>query len=438
MEDKKDNTIERWQQIFHFIKGYATKHKLRNTLIALSLAVQYHKDACRDGGEPYIIHPLMVTKNLILLNIEKTLRQWHQIKEDEIRQKCDILYAAGILHDVIEDGNLAKKGRELVDDFHLDEEVLVIVLLLSKDKNNYIPEVYYSKISERWETTLLKIADRANNCSTMQVFKKERLKKYINETQKYFYPLCREGKVRFPEFSNSITIMKNLIISSCETVASLIEMSDCIIDDKQQYQKAINFIKGASRDGMPNTHKAVFVANMLHEGQKRKSGDPFIIHPLRVSSYLMSLGIEDDITCATALLHEITKKCDLKENGMELVEKYGIDKSVIEMVWRVANKDNLDISKYYEDIMISRESLLVKLSNRVHTCTRLVDLNPEEIKKYIEETRKYMVPMCEYGIMHYPEYSSMIEIMEYHITSTCNIVETLIKEQTNTSSEEAS
>ena len=55
-------------------------------------------------------------------------------------------------------------------------------------------------ISHNWKATLIKIADRANNCSTMQIFKEERMKKYILETQKYIYSVCSEGKIKHPKF----------------------------------------------------------------------------------------------------------------------------------------------------------------------------------------------------------------------------------------------
>lgn len=432
------NTIERWEEIYNFIKGYATMHKLRNTLIALSLGVKCHSGDKRDGGEPYIIHPLMVAKTLILLNIEQVLRDWYPDKNwEEIKRDCDILYAAAILHDTVEDGKISKHARELVEVYHLDEDVRKVVLLLSKDKESegYSDEKYFDEIKTDWRAILAKIADRQNNCSTMIVFKEERLKKYIYETKRYYYPLCSYCKIEFPEFSSVVTIMKSSIVACCETIASLIGMTD-IVSDVEQYHKTINFIEGASRNSMPNTSKALYVAIKLHGGQIRKSGDAFIIHPLRVCSYLLSLGVEDDETCALALLHEITKKCKLKQYGLELVNMYGINEEVIEMVWTVSNKKDLSIEQYYEELKKSSKTLLMKLANRAHTCTMLINVSIEEKIKYIEETRKCMIPMCEYGMMHYPEYANMIEIMQYHITTICNIVEALVRKQ-STSVKEA-
>ena len=43
------NSLQRWEKEYNFIKGYATKYKMRNTLIALTLAIKYHTGQCRDG-----------------------------------------------------------------------------------------------------------------------------------------------------------------------------------------------------------------------------------------------------------------------------------------------------------------------------------------------------------------------------------------------------
>ena len=428
---EKITSLERWKKEYNFIKGYATKNKMRNTLIALALATKYHEGQYRDGGEPYIIHPLMVCKTLILLNIEQVLREWYSRKTKEwIRREGDILYATAILHDVIEDCKLPNKGKELVEEYGLEEEILQIVRILSKppkDKHlpqdkQYNPEKYFGKILLNWKSTLIKIADRANNCSTMQVFDEKRKRKYILETKQYIYPLCSQGKVRYPEFSDTITILKNLIVSVCESLASILNMQEVITDETEEYKKNIHFIEGASRNNMPNTYKALFIAQKYHENQTRTSGDPFIIHPVRVCSYLMALGIDDDQTYAVALMHEIPQKCNLPEKGEELIRNYGIDKEVIKAI-RIVSDKKKPLDEYYKAIQENPRALLEKLSNRVHTCTFLANADKERLIAYTSENRDYMVPMCKYGMLHYPQYANQIEIMQSHILSISNILE---------------
>ena len=50
--------------------------------------------------------------------------------------------------------------------------------------------------------------------------------------------------------------------------------------------------------------KAYLKAEELHQGQKRKSGEPYIIHPKGVALILADLGMDDE-TVAAGLLHDV-------------------------------------------------------------------------------------------------------------------------------------
>ena len=49
--------------------------------------------------------------------------------------------------------------------------------------------------------------------------------------------------------------------------------------------------------------EAVAFASAVHEGQKRESGDPYIIHPLAVAEYLLDMGM-DAATVIAGVLHD--------------------------------------------------------------------------------------------------------------------------------------
>ena len=50
---------------------------------------------------------------------------------------------------------------------------------------------------------------------------------------------------------------------------------------------------------------------MHHEGQQRKSGEPYIVHPLTMACNALALGIRDDKVVATILLHDVCEDCDV-------------------------------------------------------------------------------------------------------------------------------
>lgn len=404
--------LSNWEEIYLFLKGYAIAKEMRNTLIALSIATRLHENQKRKGGAPYIIHPLEVTSYLINLGIDD-----------------DITCAAAILHDVVEDCDISDPYKELAEKYNLNKEIIDIVLLLTKPKDykekDPTLENYYSKIKTNKKATIIKLSDRANNLSTIDAFTKEKMIEYVNETKNLIFPLCKYGKAYYPEFSNAITIIKYQMVSICETIESLYDISP-IPTSPTKYRKTLLFIRGyAKGKNMTNTLKALALSERLHEGQLRKCGDPFIIHPLRVTSYLISLKINDDVTCAAALLHEIFKHCNFDRESNDLVEKYGLDEEVLELIRIVSKPDNESNDNYYKALRLNSKALLIKLSNRANTCTRLSVLNENKRKEYILENTKYIYPLCTYGKAYYPNFSDQIVNMKYHISSICRVVESI-------------
>lgn len=418
------------------ILKYAEQYNLKNTLIALELASDLHNGTYRDGGAPYIIHPLEATNYLILLNIRNAIFDMNEsnlhdksLAEAQSNLDIDILFSSMLLHDTIEDckSKLPEGGKEFTSKYNLHPDISKFVLILTKDKTvpGYTLDAYYEQVGSYWQTLIMKIVDRTSNCSTINAFKEERMEKYVRETTKYFYPMISKGKNLYPTFSRILTIMKYLIVSICETVSSVLGLKDIMCEE--EYEKTYFFIKGFAigKDSMQNTLKALPLAKEYYKGFKRKSGDAFIIHPLRVTSYLIALKIDDDCICAAALLHEIIKKCNLKYNGIEILTKYHLDPLVLDYIRLLSNCEHYPLTLFYEALQQRPEVMLLKLSNRAHTCTTLINSSNDEICAYVDECEKYIYPLCEYGIAHYPEYSNHIQVMYYQIHSLCNIVKSL-------------
>lgn len=415
-----DRVLTSWEELYIGIKAVAIAKEWKNTAIALEVACQYHDGQKRKGGEPYIIHPLMVCKHLINLQVDN-----------------DIRCAAALLHDVIEDcdeqGNISEET--FTKRHGLNKRVYEIVSLLSKPKDykKFDPneDKYYSNIKQDKDATIIKLADRANNLSTLSSFTKEKMIKYVNETKRHIYTLCTYAKTFYPEFSNAVTIIKYQIRSICETIEALYDINE-LQPDFLRYRKTYVFIRYyAKAKKRINLQKALSVANILHEGDVRSNGEPFILHPLRVCSYLISLKINDDISCSAALLHEVLKRKKISEDGTELVDTYNLDPQILEIVKLLTKTNNITNEEYYERLKGNVIASLVKLSNRAHTCTRLSTYSDKQKKEYIKETDIYITDLCNFVQDHYPEYWDAVEIMKYHIFSICKIVEVITNSKKN-------
>ncbi len=209
-------------KMYRFIEWFAIKRQLRNTLISLPLAMKYHHGQKRDGGDPYVIHPYRVCITLILLRPEFAFRRAYPKKTERwIWRRCDVLFSTALLHDVLEDVSLPRKGKELVKNYHLEREVLKNIRILTKPpktKRMFLSslqtKMYYRKIYHALIPSLAKPADRKDNCRTFGVFDTVRKRKYIIETYEYIYPLCKEAKRKYPEFAQIFDKLMSLIEES--------------------------------------------------------------------------------------------------------------------------------------------------------------------------------------------------------------------------------
>ena len=214
-----------YTETYMFIKGYATALKLGNTLKALPMCVIIHDGQYRKGKMefeneqyqiPYVVHCLKVCSTLIALDLPLE------------RHDLDILLAAALLHDTLEDQpqKFPHAGEEFMSQYGLDPEVLHLVKLVTKRTGASQEELrtYFNVISGNPLATLLKLSDRSHNSESMYEMTPEKIRKYIKESREGIYPMASYGKNHYPEFSNGITILKSKIESLVNTTEALLEM----------------------------------------------------------------------------------------------------------------------------------------------------------------------------------------------------------------------
>lgn len=193
--------------------------------------------------------------------------------------------------------------------------------------------------------------------------------------------------------------------------------------DTAKYIDSYMFIKGfAVGKNLNQTLIALAIARHFHDGQYRKGGDPYICHPLKVCSNLIGLGIDDDITLAASLLHDVLEDCQdkLPYGGNELVTEYGVDPEVIRLVSLLSKESGLDehaLSLYFDRIKKDPKALLIKLSDRMHNSSSLYEFTLQKMRVQIEETYKFLIPMASYGKRYYPKYTNALTILKNSILS---------------------
>ena len=194
--------------MFKKLKGFADAEGLRQTLSALYYAREMHAGQYRmpsiySGAKvPYIVHPLMMACHAHALGI-----------------RSDPVLAVTLLHDVCEDCGI--EPHELP----FSSEVREAVSLLTKPEN-MTPEMaedYFRGISFNSTAAIVKALDRCNNVSTMMLgFPKQKVLRYIDETQRYIIPLLDFIKEHYLEYNDAVFVIKYQIHSSLQSAKAAI------------------------------------------------------------------------------------------------------------------------------------------------------------------------------------------------------------------------
>ena len=183
-----------------------------------------------------------------------------------------------------------------------------------------------------------------------------------------------------------------------------------------------------------NTAIALPLARGLHNGVHRKGAVirggvscrlPYVIHCLQVCRMLADLKLplphrELDILLASALCHDMIEDLDFPEQGRELVTAFHLDPEVYETVRLLTKRRDFTPAQeqaHFRGIAENRLALLVKLSDRSHNVEDLYNMSVEKVHEYVGETERFFLPMCSYGMAHYPELGKSIEMLRDKIFS---------------------
>ncbi len=146
--------------------------------------------------------------------------------------------------------------------------------------------------------------------------------------------------------------------------------------------------------------KAYDFANLHHGNQCRKSGEPYIIHPLGVAYILAGLEMDEDTICA-ALLHDVVEDTPVTNKNIE--DQFG--KSVAEMVAGVTKLNTLSYSSAQEQQVEDYRKMflamgkdirviLIKLADRLHNMRTLKYLSRDRQIANAKETMDLYAPLA--------------------------------------------
>lgn len=146
--------------------------------------------------------------------------------------------------------------------------------------------------------------------------------------------------------------------------------------------------------------KAYAFASEKHEGQMRRTGEPYIEHPIAVAGILAELGM-DDPTLAAGLLHDVMEDCGV--SFADMAQRFGVE--VAQLVDGVTKLKHIDFSTKQEKQAENLRKLflamagdvriiIIKLCDRLHNM-RTLDPFPEARRREISsETLHILAPIA--------------------------------------------
>ncbi|MBL1211170.1 bifunctional (p)ppGpp synthetase/guanosine-3',5'-bis(diphosphate) 3'-pyrophosphohydrolase [Geminocystis sp. GBBB08] len=149
-------------------------------------------------------------------------------------------------------------------------------------------------------------------------------------------------------------------------------------------------------------------ANTLHQGQYRKSGEPYIAHPVAVAELLRDLGGDSEMIAA-GFLHDVVEDTDITPDEIEALFGANV-RQLVEAVTKLSkynfsSKTERQAENFRRMFVAMAQDIrviVVKLADRLHNMRTLEFLSPEKQVLIAEETKEIFAPLANrLGIWHF-------------------------------------
>lgn len=146
--------------------------------------------------------------------------------------------------------------------------------------------------------------------------------------------------------------------------------------------------------------RAYLFSALHHKGQKRASGEPYLVHPIAVADLLADMGL-DEVSVSTGLLHDVVE--DTLVDLDTLKSYFGEEIShLVDGLTKIAQISNLskerqqaeNVRKMVLAMITDVRVVLIKLADRLHNMRTMQFLKPEKRERISQETLDIYAPIA--------------------------------------------
>tara|TARA_B100000287_G_scaffold428545_1_gene480146 strand:+ start:313 stop:2439 length:2127 start_codon:yes stop_codon:yes gene_type:complete len=146
--------------------------------------------------------------------------------------------------------------------------------------------------------------------------------------------------------------------------------------------------------------RAYFYAEQAHDGQRRRSGEPYIIHPLAVANILADMHLDHQSLMA-AMLHDVIEDTGVPKSALA-VQFGDVVTELVDGVSKLTNihfesKEEQQAENFQKMAMAMARDIrviLVKLADRLHNLRTLGSLRPDKRRRIARETLDIYAPIA--------------------------------------------
>jgi len=175
-------------------------------------------------------------------------------------------------------------------------------------------------------------------------------------------------------------------------------MQEVMPADVQALERRLDYLPP---EQIERVRKAYLIGAHAHAGQTRKSGEPYITHPVAVAGILADLGMDVE-TIVAAILHDTLEDTPLSRSELES----GFGTTVAELVDGVTKLDKVRFLSQQEAaaesfrkmllaMALDLRVILIKLADRLHNMRTLGAMAPESRRRIARETLDIYAPIAQ-------------------------------------------